>query len=401
MQLCLGSVYAWSVFKKPMMDAHGWGETQTQAAFMISSFVFALAAAFGGYLIDKKGPRFVGMAGGLLFGSGIVIAGLANSLANPLLLYLGYGLIGGLGGGLGYITPITTLIRWFPDKKGFATGIAVMGYGFGAFIMGRIAPKIIIDLGVAPTFYFWGIASLLLVTGAALIFTNPPKDWHPSATSSHSSILHTSSITFGQAIRTPQWWILWTILFLNISAGLGFISQLSPIAQDVMVSSIARTLTKSQLNAIAIASGTLLAVCALFNGFGRIFWAWVSDGIGRKKVFVLMFSLAATGYVVLPHIESVLFFGVISCILLACYGGGLSSMPAFTADEFGPAHIGEIYGMLLTASSVAGIFGPFLFARVKETTDSFAIALYTDSGLLVLGLILAATYASRRKNSCR
>ena len=192
MQLCLGTVYAWSVFKKPLMVMHGWGETQTQVTFMILMGVIGCAAAFGGTLVDKKGPRFVATLGGILFGLGTLIAGLGDQMGNIYVLYLGFGIVAALGNGFGYVTPIATLIRWFPDKRGLVTGLAVMGFGAGAFFMGQIAPFMILAFkkvdaagavtssGVAMTWYIWGVIFLVLVTGAAQFYKNPPQGWLPA-----------------------------------------------------------------------------------------------------------------------------------------------------------------------------------------------------------------------------
>lgn len=393
MQLCLGTVYAWSVYKKPLMNAHGWGETATQITFMICIGVIGLAAAFGGILVDRKGPRFVATLGGILFGVGTLLAGYADKVGNLWLLYLGFGLIAGLGNGFGYVTPIATLIRWFPDKRGLVTGLAVMGFGLGAFFMGRIAPGMInnfqvlgegnqvVASGVASTFYIWGAIFLILVTAAAQFYKNPPKGWLPAGfTPSAKTVSAAESFTIGQAIKTPQWWMLWAMLLLNISAGLGLLSQLSPMAQE--------RLSKTILDpkALAVAGGTILAIASIFNGLGRLFWAWLSDAIGRKTVFITMFVTQAILYIFLPQIASATLFAIIACYLLACYGGGFATMPAFAADSFGPANIGRVYGVMLTAWSVAGVVGPLVFAQLK------GIALYVAAGLLILGLFIALLF---------
>ncbi|HQB30228.1 MAG TPA: OFA family MFS transporter [Syntrophales bacterium] len=384
MQLCLGTVYAWSVFKKPLMATHGWGETETQITFMICIGVIGLAAAFGGTLVDKRGPRFVATLGGLLFGGGTMIAGLADQLGSIWLLYLGFGLIAGLGNGFGYVTPIATLIRWFPDKRGLVTGLAVMGFGAGAFFMGKIAPGMVISMGVANTFYIWGIIFLIAVTASAQLYRNPPKGWLPAGFSPSPSggVSAADSFTFERAIRTPQWWMLWGMLFLNVSAGIGLISQLSPLAQDV----IRNANPGIAPAALAVTGGTILAVASIFNGLGRLFWAWTSDAIGRRNVFIIMFFTQTVLYILLPRIGSEIVFTVIACYLLACYGGGFATMPAFAADSFGPGYIGKVYGFMLTAWGAAGIAGPLVFAQMK------GIALYVAAALLLAGFLLAFAY---------
>ena len=346
MQLCLGTVYAWSVFKKPLMTAHGWGETATQVTFMICIGMIGIAAALGGTLVDKKGPKFVATIGGILFGIGTLISGLADQLGSIWLLYIGFGFIAGLGNGFGYITPIATLIRWFPDKRGLVTGLAVMGFGGGAFFMGKIAPPMVISMGVAQTFYIWGVIFLVLVTAAAQMFKNPPKGWLPAGfTPKATGVSAAQSFTFDEAVKTPQWWMLWGMLFLNISAGLGLISQLSPMAQDV----IKKSDPMIAAAALALAGGSILAYASIFNGLGRLFWAWTSDAIGRKNVFIAMFITQAALYILLPQIDNQMIFTIVACYLLACYGGGFATMPAFAADSFGPSYIGKVYGMMLTA----------------------------------------------------
>lgn len=402
MQLCLGTVYAWSIFKRPMMMEHGWSETQTQGAFMIYAAVFALAVAFGGNLIDRKGPRIIGAAGGALFGAGLLLAGLANTLGHIWLLYIAYGIIAGLGGGFGYITPVTTLIRWFPDKRGLVTGLAVMGYGFGSFVMGNIGPSLIIKSGLASTFFIWGAFSLILVLCAVAVLRNPPESWEPAGfNNDHGSIHAVSgevSFTFSQAAKTPQFLILWLILFLTVTAGLGLISQLSPMAQDVMKTSLNGDLSAEQMKSIVIASGTIVAIGAIFNGIGRLTWAWISDAVGRKAVFAALFITQAAGYILLAHAGQLIVFAALACYLLACYGGSLASMPAFVADEFGPKHIGKIYGTIFTACAVGGIVGPYLFACIKDLTDSFRVAMYIESALLLVGFVLAITFRKPRRS---
>ncbi len=383
MQLCLGTVYAWSVFKKPFMTAHGWGETATQITFMICISMIGLAAAFGGTLVDKRGPKFVATIGGILFGIGTLLAGLADQIGNIWVLYLGFGFVAGLGNGFGYITPIATLIRWFPDKRGLVTGLAVMGFGAGAFFMGIIAPKMVIAMGLAKTFYIWGVIFLIAVTASAQLYKNPPKGWLPAGFAPKAgSVKVTESYTFSEAKKTPQWWMLWGMLFLNISAGLGLLSQLSPMAQDVIKRATADISAKD----LAVAGGAILAIASIFNGLGRLFWAWTSDAIGRKNVFIAMFITQAILYIILPQIGNQLIFTIVACYLLACYGGGFATMPAFAADSFGPANIGKVYGIMLTAWGAAGIVGPLVFAQIKS------IAVYVAAGLLALGFLLAISY---------
>jgi len=381
-QLCLGTVYAWSVFKKPLMTAHGWSETSTQVTFMLCIGMIGMAAAFGGTILNLKGPRFVATLGGVLFAAGTLLAGFADQTGSIMLLYVGFGLIGGLGNGFGYITPIATLIKWFPDKRGLVTGLAVMGFGMGAFFMGRIAPSAINSLGVAQTFFISGALFAVLLTGSAQLLKNPPDGWLPQGFSPAARTGSTDgeSYTFDTAVKTPQWFMLWAVLFLNISAGIGLLSQLSPMAQELFK----KTITDEK--ALAVSGGAIVAVASIFNGLGRLVWAWISDIAGRKNVFITMFITQAILYLLLPQISNVTLFTIIACYLLACYGGGFATMPAFAADAFGPAHIGKIYGIMLTAWSVAGIFGTLVFSQFRDT------ALYIAAGLLIVGLVNTALY---------
>ncbi|MFH0977091.1 MAG: OFA family MFS transporter [Spirochaetota bacterium] len=402
-QLCLGTVYAWSVFKNPLMNMHGWDGKSVQYTFMLLMLIIGLAAAFGGMLVDKKGPRFVASIGGILFGLGTLVAGYADQSGSIGLLYLGFGVIAALGNGFGYVTPIATLIRWFPDKRGLVTGLAVMGFGAGAFFMGKIAPAMInsfrevdaagktITSGVSTTWYIWGVIFMILVVGAAQLFKNPPQGWLPKGFKpAASSVSAADSFKFGEAVKRPQWWMLWAMLCLNVSAGLGLISQHSPLAQNVYKKTMDLTgeLSPEQIAMVAAAGGTVVAVAAIFNGLGRLFWAKLSDNIGRRMVFMIMFATQAVVYVIVAmgFISNYYLFIVVSCYLLACYGGGFATMPAFAADSFGPAYIGKVYGFMLTAWSVAGLIGPFVFEAFKPQ------ALYIAACLLIVGFVIAMVF---------
>ncbi|RQW06537.1 MFS transporter, partial [candidate division KSB1 bacterium] len=240
------------------------------------------------------------------------------------------------------------------------------------------------------TFFIWGVVFLILVTGAAQFYSNPPKGWLPVGFTpkAGAGTSDAESYTFATALKTRQWYILWLMLFLNISAGIGLISQLSPMAQDVLKRSFA------DVDAIKLAAmgGTILAIASIFNGLGRLFWAWVSDGIGRKMVFTIMFITQAVLYVLLPSVASYILFAIMACYMLACYGGGFATMPAFAADTFGPKFIGRIYGTMLTAWGAAGVIGPLVFARIKEMTGTFRGALFFAAALLIIGFLLSVTY---------
>lgn len=383
MMLFLGTVYAWSVFKIPLMQQHGWSDFEVGFTFTLVIAFIGLSAAFGGRFVDRAGVTRAATLAAILFGGGTLLAGLAAQIGNLWLLWLGYGVIAGIGNGLGYITPVAVLVRWFPDKRGVITGVAVMGFGFGAAIMGQIAPLIIPAWGVAGTFYFFGIVFLVGLYIAARKLVNPPEGYKPpvpaGAAGKQPASAALVSVDFQTAKGMFQFYILWGVLFLNITAGITILSNLSPLAQ-------------SQVGLTAYAAGTLIFVGSLFNGLGRIFWASVSDKLGCKNTFLLIVGTQIPLFFLLPQIQNSVLFGVLVCYILACYGGGFATMPAFAADTFGPRNIGSIYGPILLAWGAAGVLGPTLMEFFKESTGSFDAAIYAGGVLLIVGFLLVAVY---------
>ncbi len=381
MQLVLGTVYAWSVFKKPFMEAHGWSGEQVGLAFTIAILFVGIAAAFGGKFVDKAGARKVATLAAVLFGLGTALTGLADATGNLILLYLGFGLIAGIGNGLGYITPIAVLVRWFPDKRGLITGLAVMGFGFGSAIIGQIAPFMIPNLGLATSFYIFGAVFFVLLLAAAQFLNNPPAGYAPPVpvNAAKAPAPSTASVDLGGALGMYQFYILWLLLFLNVTAGIALISNLSVMAQEACA-------------VTAVTAGTVIFASSLFNGLGRIFWASLSDKIGRKAVFALIFGTQIPLFFILPQITNIVLFAVLACYILACYGGGFASMPAYAADTFGAKNMGQIYGKILLAWAAAGAAGPMLMEYIKKSSGSFKMAVFVAGGLLALGFVLNLLY---------
>lgn len=380
-QLLMGTVYGWSVFKKPLMELHGWSNYQVGMAFTLVIFCLGISAAFGGKFVDKAGARKVATLGSLLFGLGTLLAGFANSIGSLGLLFTGYSIIGGIGIGLGYITPIAVLVRWFPDKKGFITGLAVMGFGLGAALIGKIVPLLIPSVGISNTFYILGGLYLAVLLFAAQNLNNPPEGWTLPVNSvfKAKSVTTAVSVDLKTALSMPQFYLLWSVLFINITAGLALISNHSPMAQ-------------SQLKITAVTAGMIIFISSLFNGFGRIFWASLSDKIGRKNVFLIILISQIPAFIFLPQITSFALFVVISCYILSCLGGGFATMPAFAADTFGPKNIGNIYGKVLFAWSMGGITGPMLMEYFYKKTQSYSYAFSVIAGTLAIGVVLMVLY---------
>src|ERR671938_1502946 len=352
MQVALGAVYAWSVFRKPLSDYYGTGVSEVNTAFSIAILALGFAAFFGGLWMNKSGPRIVALSAGALYGAGIFLA----SFAEPSLwiLYLTYGVMAGAGIGLGYIVPVATLIKWFPDKRGFITGIAVAGFGGGAFVTALVAAKLVASFGPFRTFTILGIIYLIMVVGAAFFMRNPPEGWTPEGWEPDTEEGGERSgldYDLGGSLRTWQWYVLWALLFLNVTAGIAIITVASPMA--VALAGVSAT----------VAAG-LVSIISVGKASGRFLWAWLSDAIGRKWVFFVMFLLQAALFILLPFLgaASYLLLAVISFIIVSCYGGGFGTMPAFAADYFGPANVGQIYGLMLTAWSFGGVLGPLLIS---------------------------------------
>ncbi len=376
MQLALGAVYAWSVFVKPLHAEHGWSATEISLTFTLAIFFLGIGSTIGGFWMDQVGPRVVATAAGLCYGLGVLLAGFSGG--NLSLLYVTYGVLGGLGMGLGYIVPVATLVKWFPDKRGLVTGLAVCGFGGGALITAPIATQLIKDHGTGPTFVVLGIAYLIMVLGAAQFYANPapgyaPAGWTPSASVAAQRV--TRDFTRAEAFTRGQWYVLWAILALNVSAGIMLISQASAMAQDI-----------TKVNALTAAG--LVSAISIFNFLGRIFWAWLSDFIGRRMVFIIMFALQTVLFIVLANVSIFGLFLALSVIVALCYGGGFGTMPAFTADYFGPKYAGAIYGTMLTAWGVGGILGPILIAQIKDRTGSYTAALYVIAVVMALSTLL-------------
>jgi MFS transporter, OFA family, oxalate/formate antiporter len=376
MQIALGAVYAWSVFRNPLMTAFHWTISQVTLTFTIAIFVLGFASFFGGLWLNRKGPRIVAITGGALYGLGVFLA--SFSADKLWWLYLSYGVIGGIGLGFGYIVPVAVLVKWFPDKRGLLTGIAVGGFGAGALVTAPVATNLIRSVGVLPTFAYLGVGYLIVTVIAGWFLVNPPPDYRPAGWT--PSTLQTSQRaardhTLGEALRAWQWWVLWLLLFINTSAGISIISQESPLFQTLA-------------GVTAVAAATMVGVASMGNALGRVFWAWVSDLVTRRMTFLIMFLIQVVLFWLYPnlHTESVLL--TVTFIILMCYGGGFGTMPAFTADYFGPRNVGPIYGLMLTAWGFASVFGPLLIAHLRQTTGQYGGALHIIAIVLLVSAIL-------------
>jgi OFA family oxalate/formate antiporter-like MFS transporter len=386
LQVALGAVYAWSVFRAPLTKQFGWSVSEVTFTFTISIFVLGIAAFFGGLWLNRKGPRIVAVTGGLLYGLGVFLASFSDH--RLWWLYFSYGVIGGIGAGLSYIVPVAVLVKWFPDRRGLITGVAVGGFGAGALVTAPVATRLIQRVGVLPTFAYLGIALLIVTVVTGYFMRNPPWGWKPEGwapTAAQASQRSSHDYTLGEALRTWQWWALWLLLFLNTSAGISVISQESPLFQQL-----------TRVSAVAAAS--MVGVVSIGNALGRVFWAWASDSITRRATFVLMFLAQAALFWVLPGISSAAAVTLIAFVILMCYGGGFGTMPAFAADYFGSKNVGPIYGLMLTAWGCASAFGPLLIAYMQQASGVYRGALHVIAVIMAASVVLPLIISPPRRH---
>lgn len=378
MQICLGAAYGWSVFVQPLIRTEHWSLTQVSLNFTLTIFFLGIGTVIGGLWQDRVGPRRVATVAGIIYGIGYILSGFAVKGGSLWGMYVSYGLIAGIGMGMGYITPVATLVKWFPDRRGLMTGVAVAGYGAGALVFSPIAAKLIDSAGIPATFWIFGIVYLVLVTAAAQFYANPPEGWRPAGwepTSAVTKAATTANFTVREATSTWQFYLLWMMLFLNVSAGIMIISQASPMAQQLVGMS-------------PVAAAGMVGLISIFNGAGRVFWAWVSDLIGRAPVYFLLYAIQAVIFLFLTSIHSVTAFSAMFAIIGLCYGGGFGTMPSFTADFFGPKYMGGIYGLVLLAWGVGAAPSPILIAHVRQTTGSYSYAIHVVAVVMLVALIL-------------
>ncbi len=434
--LCIGMAYGFSVFWLPMThlvagadaatckDLGFWAAMTTitcnwtvpQVTHIFETFIamLGISAALWGAWLEHAGPRKAGFIAALCWGGGLVLGGIGVAIHQLWLVYLGCGVLGGVGQGLGYITPVSTLIKWFPDRRGMATGFAIMGYGGGAMVGAPLAVALMKHFapigaqGVAPTMIAMGIIYFVVMSAGAFGFRVAPTGWRPSGwtpteRNAGNKMITQHEVHLSRAWKTPQFWLIWTVLCLNVTAGIAVISMASPMFQEVFGSKLlgvdsTAALDVAQKARIVAAAAGLVGLISLFNSVGRLFWASLSDKIGRKTTYCVFFILGIAVYCTLPtlgHLGLAALFVVAVCVILSMYGGGFATVPAYLADIFGTQMVGAIHGRLLTAWSVAGIAGPLLIAAVRENQLAAGVAkslvydrtLYIMAGLLVVGLI--------------
>lgn len=405
LQLCLGTVYAWSFFQKPLTMTYGWTNSQAAWAFSLAICFLGLSAAWGGINLPKYGPKKLAMTGGFLFGLGYLIGALALKMQSLPLLYIGYGVIGGCGLGLGYVTPVATAAKWFPDKKGFITGMVVMGFGLGALLMSKFFAPLLLGAfkneafpngNLVPVFAWLGGIFMVLAMFVGSFLRNPPAGYTvalpqaaaPAAGQAKpAASVDEQTGSFGQYVFNRRFLVMWLIFFCNIAAGISIIGFQSPMLQDLV------KVSNPALDAVALAAlgGTLIAVSSLFNGLGRFFWGGTSDKIGRVQVFRIMLATQIAAFAILMFAKSPIVFSVVVCYVLLCYGGGFGTMPSFVTTVFGAKMMPVVYGAVLTAWSAAGIVGPQVVAVIKDRMGADA-AFYSfgfGGALLAIGLLLS------------
>jgi MFS family permease len=402
--LSIGQVYAFSVFKLPLTKIIGvtksapddWSQPSLAWIFSLAIFFLGLSAAIFGRWVERVGPRKTMFTAALCFGGGFVVSAFGVWWHQLWIIYLGYGVIGGCGLGLGYISPVSTLVKWFPDRPGMATGMAIMGFGGGAFIGSNLSLllmdhfKSATSKGIGESFLAMGLIYFCFIVFGSVIARVPADDWKPAGYKppTHSEgLITTANVSVDKAWRTPQFWLLWVVLCFNVTAGIGILEQASPMIQEMFPGRIT-----------AAAAGGFVALLSLFNMAGRFVWASTSDFTGRKFIYVVYLLLGAVLYCLIPvsgYTGNTLFFVAVCVIILSMYGGGFSTIPAYLRDLFGSMQVGAIHGRLLTAWSVAGVLGPVLVNYIREylkghgTTGVglYAPTMYLMAGLLLIGLI--------------
>ena len=413
LQVCLGTVYAWSFFQKPIMSAYGWNNSQVMWIFSLAICFLGLAAAWGGINLAKYSPTKLAMSGGILYGSGFILSALAMHLKNLPLFYLAFGVIGGIGLGLGYMTPVATTAKWFPDKKGFITGMVVMGFGLGALVMSKVIAPFLMNItqnNLVSVFMYIGFIVLILATFSGSFMVNPPKNYLPPGyihpPESKASQRANYSLSAMDCIFSGRFLVIWLFFFANICAGIMFIGLQSPMLQDLLrkTSSFSSMDPAAAQTALAAAGATLIAISSLFNGIGRFFWGGLSDKIGRLVTFRLILGSQIFAFTALLFISNPWIFGILVCYILLCYGGGFGTAPSTVLIIFGQRLMPVVYGVLLTAWSIGGIVGPQMAAIIKDKFPenasfySFLIgAVILTFGLLISFSINDKPFSKRNK----
>jgi len=401
--LSIGQVYAFSVFKNPLLALHAadgsaWNLKEVGYIFSIAIAFLGISAALFGAWLEKAGPRRAMFYAALCFSAGFFVASIGVSTHQLALIYLGYGVLGGVGLGLGYISPVSTLIKWFPDRPGLATGLAIMGFGGGAMIGGPLANQLMAYFkahsqpSIPYTMMTMGALYFAFMMFGVFTIRVPGQGWKPVgwiAPTKQSALISTHNVAVSEAWRTPQFWLLWIVLFTNVTAGIGILEQASPMIQDFFKGHVTAT-----------AAVGFVGLLSLLNMAGRFFWASTSDFIGRKSTYAIFFTLGALLFFFLPltraaHLNSVPLFVTVAAIIISMYGGGFATIPAYLKDLFGGFNVSAIHGRLLTAWSAAGIIGPLIVngildhyvANKMPKEDAYPLILHIMCGLLVVGFV--------------
>jgi MFS family permease len=391
--ICIGSVYAWSTFNRPIhavFPNDPWWFSPPYTTFSTAIILLGLSAAFGGPWVERRGPRAAATAAAVFFGVGLVIGGIGLAVKQSVLVLLGMGVIGGIGCGLGYIAPVSTLVKWFPDRRGMATGMAIMGFGGGAFLAGYLNVYFMNLFGVARTIIALGVVYFVIMMIGARLIRRPPEGWQPEGwvpPVNRNKMITNLQFTRNEALQTIQFYLLWAILFINVTAGIGILAQASPMMQDMF--------GKTALQAAAVVS-----LISLFNAGGRFIWASFSDFIGRRNTYLVFFVTQVILFLLIPGLagrgEWVIFEAALF-VVFTMYGGGFATIPAFLADMFGSQNVGAIHGVLLTAWSAAAIAGPVIItelsnrAKANLAPGASKIHIY-DQPLEVLAALLAVGF---------
>ncbi len=411
--LCIGQIYAYSVFNEPMTRIVGitettpddWSLTSLGWVFSIALFMLGASAAIFGKWLERVGPRKAMFTSALCFCCGFLVAAIGVHLHNIWIVYLGHGFLGGIGLGLGYISPVSTLIKWFPDRPGLATGMAIMGFGGGAMIAAPLSIKLMNlfstpnTVGVAETFIAMGLIYFIIMMFGVFTVRTPPEGWqpknyHPGA-NKNSKLITRANVDADTAIRTPQFWLIFIVLMLNVTAGIGVLGQASVMIQEMFSLDVV-----GKEKAIGVVeAAAFVSLLSFFNMVGRFFWSSASDKIERKNTYAIFFLLGALLYMLIPTfgaMGSSSLFIITFCIIISMYGGGFATVPAYLKDMFGVLQVGAIHGRLLIAWSLAAIFGPSLINYLRAYQiktvglppgQAYSFTMYLMAGLLLIGFV--------------